>query len=76
MTAFEPQGQFFQASVAPLMGTRLEFLCVGTPEEVIRPLWDGFEARAQSLSAMLDRFRAESEVSRINALAAMHPIRP
>ena len=71
MTVFEPQGGLFRASVSPLMGTRLEFLCAGTPEAVIRPVWEAFEQEVRALGDRLDRFRPESEVSRVNAAGGL-----
>ncbi len=49
------------------MGTRLEFLAVGTPDAVVRPVWDAFYAELMDLDAMLNRFNGYGEVARLNA---------
>ena len=57
----------FQFSLPRVMGTRLEFLAVGTPDAVVRPVWDAFYAELMELDAMLNRFNGYGEVARLNA---------
>lgn len=60
------EGEIFHGSVPHVMGTRLEMLAVGTPEEVIMPVWERLRNLVCRLDAVLNRFEPTSEVSILN----------
>jgi len=59
--------KIFHASIPLIMGTAMEFVCIGTPENIIRPLWENFRCELVRLDSMLDRFREDSEVFFVNS---------
>lgn len=66
-TEFSEEGLTFHGAIPLVMGTRLEMLSVGTPEETITQVWDWLCVESSRLSCLLDRFNPSSEVSRLNA---------
>lgn len=60
------EGQLFHGSVPRVMGTKLEMLFVGVPQEQALVIWDSLLDVAFSLDRRLNRFDAESEVSLLN----------
>ncbi len=64
----------FQFSLPRVMGTRLEFLAVGTPDAIVRPVWDAFYAELMELDAMLNRFNGYGEVARLNAAPSQEDV--
>jgi len=58
--------KIFHAGIPLIMGTAMEFVCVGAPETIIRPLWEEFRSELIRLDTMLNRFNADSEVSKVN----------
>ena len=60
------EGQIFHGYIPRVMGTRLEVLTVGVPEEKMIRLWEKISGKALSLDAMLNRFDPVSEVSVLN----------
>ncbi|MBR1576331.1 MAG: FAD:protein FMN transferase [Bacteroidales bacterium] len=74
--AFYPDRALFHGVVPHVMGTKLEALLLGAPERESLSLWERWCAEAQRLDAMLDRFDASSEVSRLNAASDSGEILP
>ena len=57
----------FAARTEGIMGTRLEFLCVGMEQSRSERIWQEMADDTDELSRMLNRFDPRSEVSRWNA---------
>ena len=60
------EGQIFHGHIPRVMGTRLEVLTVGVPQDVMTRLWTKLHDKAFALDRMLNRFEPSSEVSILN----------
>ena len=69
-TEYSPEGKSFHGSIPLVMGTRLEMLVVGHPRDEVVQVWDWLCVEASRLSAALNRFDPESELSKANASAS------
>lgn len=67
-TEYIREQMLFHGTVPKVMGTRLEMIVVGTPEQTAKSVWDMVCTKAQALDSILNRFSPDSEVSKINAM--------
>lgn len=66
-----PESATFHGSIPLIMGTRLDLVILGQPEEPCRKLWYWVCTEALHQDCMLNRFAPESELSKINSACNM-----
>lgn len=64
----------FHGSFSFIMGTQLDVLLVGREKDRLEHIWQNIIKELQRLDKLMNRFDAESEVSRINECAQTSPV--
>lgn len=65
----------FRGNIPRVMGTRMDFITLGVPEETVSPLWREVCGMAVMLDSIFNRFSPESEVSAFNNCGPEIPFR-
>ena len=63
------------AELSVVMGTKLEFLVLGSSKDKALSVWENVKKETNRLDRMLNRFDPDSLVSRINREAWKAPVR-
>ena len=61
--------KLFRGYIPRVMGTKMDFITLGTPEEYVVPLWNEVCEMTEKLDAIFNRFSPESEVWAFNHCA-------
>ncbi|HEY0839843.1 MAG TPA: FAD:protein FMN transferase [Vulgatibacter sp.] len=71
----KPDGAGFHSAAFPIFGTRCE-LTLGAPDrEAATDAVDAALAELRRIDALMSEWRSDSEISRVNAAAGLHPVR-